>query len=353
MKIAFCKFAGLANGGTEKYLQNIAMLFRLHHQVDYYYTNAAPIANTNWIHPDNSPDRIKLLNEHHISTIPIHVDQKIEGQWHNSNFHTVFDESAYDLLVTAGDGRPEYPGISVNRIPIIHTVHGTHVHNKHNIKKSVLISKWQADNWIKNGGDTSKLEIIPPIVHIPKTFPTSFRAKFNIPSEAIVYGLHQANGVGSLTSLIAFQHSSTTNDYYVILGGSDIHRSYVASNNIRNVIFIPHTTSTDTIHEFLHGIDVYAHCRNDGEVCSASIIEAMAHGKPVITNHGDGPNQGHIEQVQGCGITTHSTDEYTKAMLLIKDHNYRFDLSQKTISKYKSHYDYELVKHKLLQLVIT
>ena len=62
MKIAFCKFAGMANGGVEKYLQTIAILYKKNgHDIDYFYTNAAPLTNTDWIHPDNDINRIKLL----------------------------------------------------------------------------------------------------------------------------------------------------------------------------------------------------------------------------------------------------------------------------------------------------
>ena len=43
IKIAFIKFGGMANGGTEKYLQTIAgHLPKDRFEVDFYYCDAAP-----------------------------------------------------------------------------------------------------------------------------------------------------------------------------------------------------------------------------------------------------------------------------------------------------------------------
>jgi len=72
-KIACIKFAGFATGGTEKALQNIAVVLAESKKycVDYYYTNAAPFLNCNFVHPDNSPEQKKWVESYNIKTIPI------------------------------------------------------------------------------------------------------------------------------------------------------------------------------------------------------------------------------------------------------------------------------------------
>ena len=47
IKIAFIKFGGMANGGTEKYLQTIAAhLPKDEFEVDFFYCDAAPVSYT-------------------------------------------------------------------------------------------------------------------------------------------------------------------------------------------------------------------------------------------------------------------------------------------------------------------
>ena len=97
-------------------------------------------------------------------------------------------------------------------------------------------------------------------------------------------------------------------------------------------------------------INVYAHCRVDGEVCSASIIEAMYHGKPVISY--PGVNMGHEEQLENCGKMTYSLEEYVEEMLKLQNKDYHSEMSEKIKNKYKSNYDYKFVEEKIKQLLI-
>lgn len=366
MKIAFCKFAGLANGGTEKYLQTVALLHRrAGHDVHFFYTNAAPTAGSSFVHADNNQDRIELLSENGVVLVPVSVGYRQDAlmtvsgngygyhsQWVNTDFPSVFKETDYGCLVTAGDGRSEYPYSDLHDIKIIHTVHGFHAYNKPNIVKSVLLCKWQADKWTANGGDVSRAEIIPPLVSVPQSWTRTFRERHSIPPDALVYGLHQGNGVGSLVSLQAFASLKNSNCYFALLGGSAVHRQYCAEHNIKNVIFLDATSSVNDIHDFLDGIDVYAHCRVDGEVASACIIEAMAHSKPLISFIGDGTNLGHVEQLNGCGRMTYSVEEYADEMTRLLDEKYRTDASARVAEKYKTVYDYRLVENKFLTLTM-
>lgn len=355
MKIAFCKYGGLAAGGTEKYLQSLALLYHsAGHDIDYYYTNSTPIEDTNWIHPDTCLIRKSLLESAGINTKFIEVEFRRSAaqgaEWVGSDFLNLFKESEYDYLVTAGDGRSEYPYHHLKQIPIIHTIHGWHAYNAPNIHKSVLLCKWQADQWTANGGDTNKLEIIPPLIPIPIFESGTFRPSLNIPSNALVFGLHQSPGVASLVSLEAFAEIVRDNVYYIILGGDNQHREYCTNRNIRNVIFLP-AADAQTVHSFLDAIDVYAHCRRDGEVCSACLIEAMAHSRPIVSHYGDGTNLGHLEQVDGIGVVTRNANEYAQEMEKYFDDPYRADLAAKTWQKYITTYEHGLVANRIIGLL--
>jgi hypothetical protein len=353
MKISFVKFAGCAAGGTEKYLQSIAILVKkAGHEVDYYYTNAAPITSTSWVHPDNDPLCIKLLEDNGINLIKVNVGFRHHNTWHNTDFFEKFDENAYDYLITAGNGGSEYPYINLNKIPIIHTIHGHHVFNKANISKSVILCNWQANKWLLNGGDSNKLVIIPPIVNIPKEFSKLIKSNYGIPDSAFIFGMHQRNDstIFSNFSLECFRKLEHENAYMFIMGGSDKHRDYVKDHNIKRVVFFDFSSNMNDIHSFLNSLDVYAHCRADGEVCSASIIEAMSHGLPVISC--PGVNNGHKEQIDGCGFFCSSIDEYTQSMkFLMNDEQAYCEYSRKTLDKYNSVYHYDIVKNKILELL--
>jgi glycosyltransferase involved in cell wall biosynthesis len=352
MKIAFCKFAGMANGGTEKYLQNLAVLYKsVGHDIDYFYTNAAPILGTSWIHPDNYPARINEMLSHEINLIPINVGCRDGYYWRDNNFFDKFDEDKYEFLITAGDGSPEYPYTNLNNIKIIHTIHGDSVFNKKNIHKSVLLCDWQANRWINNGGDVNKLSVISPIIEIPKFYKKTFRFDYNIPIDAFVYGMHQRNddSVSSTAFLEAFMLLND-NDYCVVLGGSNKHREYARTNNIKNVIFVDQTSDTDIIHNFIDSLDVYTHCRLDGEVCSACLIEAIYHGKPIVSYIGI--NMGHAEQLDGCSKILGSVSDYAKEMYkLKKDDKYRLNMSINLLERYNSRYNFDKIKLQLLGLI--
>lgn len=359
MKIAFVKYAGLASGGTEKYLQTIALLLKREgHEVYYYYTNVARLIGRDWQHPPNDINRKKILEEAGIKTVECYIDYKVCGQtpevWHGTDFFEKFDESEYDIIVSGRQGQPEYPFSEIKNTKIIDTIHGTWASGTHqsNIKKCILISQEQRQKWLSNGGNDDKCVVIPSVVSVPESYPTDFREKNNIPSDAFVYGLHQRDdpSIFSPVSLECFSRLENKNTYMVILGGSSAHRDYVKNNNIDRVVFVDHSSSLDVIHSFLDAIDVYAHSRLDGEVCSAAIIEAMYHGKPVITCPGTSEN-GHMEQIENCGSWCSTDSEYVSEMTkLCEDTDYYSEKSSLTKSKYEKKYKCSVVEQQLLQV---
>jgi glycosyltransferase involved in cell wall biosynthesis len=356
-KVACIKFAGLASGGTEKSLQNIAMILsQNNYQVDYYYTNAAPFLNHWFVHPDNDDNRKQWVESFGINTIPVYVESKEANispyVWNNTNFWDLFDESKYDVIQTARGGYPEYPFNLINRTKILDGIHSDSGEDKSNIEKAILISKWQANKWASNGGNIKKAVVIPNLVSVPNKFKSNLREKLGIPEDAFVYGFHQRNdpNIFSPISLYAYSNISNKNNHFILLGGSDRHRELSNKLNLDNIHFIDFSSDQNLIHNFLGAIDVYAHSRVDGEVCSVAMIEAMYHGKPIITHPGT-ISMGHAEQIEGCGYMAYSIEDYSDKLMEIENSKDLYlEMSSNTANKYFEKYSYDFVKKQIVDL---
>lgn len=353
MKIACLKFAGLGSGGTEKYLQTLACVLKKKHDVDYFYTNNAPMIGTSWRHPENCEKRKQLIESHGIKTIPIHLDAYDNNTktWIGSNIWDVFDHSKYDVIQTARYGFSEFPFTHIKGTKIIDSIHGDASDPISVVEKSILLCKWQADKWIFSGGDASKACIIPGLVYVPDVFPMTIRKKYGIPEDAFVYGIHQRNddGIFSPAALMAYSQIQNNNTYFLVLGGSPLYRKVAEQLNLKNVVFVEFSSDPLVIHDFLNALDVYAHARSDGEVCSASITEALHHGLPVVTHPGQ--NMGHEEQIEGCGKMAYSIEEYAREMLLLRENeSYRKEKSHLARERYKNKYCYKTVEQNILDL---
>ena len=164
-KIAFIKFARMASGGVEKYLQTIACLLpKDEFEIDFFYTNAAPFINSSFVHPDNDDRRIKLMEDSGINLIKVNVEAKIGDkepyEWINTDFWDLFDESKYCAVQTGRGGYPEYPFNLINDAKIIDSIHSFSGEDKPNIEKAILLCEWQLDKWSSSGGNKDKGVVI-------------------------------------------------------------------------------------------------------------------------------------------------------------------------------------------------
>ena len=356
MNIAVVKFAGLAAGGTEKDLQTLAsILAKNGHAVDYYFTNAAPYIRSGYVHANNSLKRKEFVESFGIETIPVQVGQRVGDafpyDWVDTNFWEIFDETKYDILQTARGGHPEYPFNHLNQIKMIDRVASVHAERKQNVIKSILFCKWQADQWIVNGGDASRMIIIPMIVDVPEKKPSTLRKELGIPEEAFVYGYHQRNedGLFSPMSMDAYKAIENDNNYFVLLGGAERHRNYAKQIGIKNIKFIEHAKDLETIHNFLAALNVYAHARSDGEVCSNCMIEALYNGKPIVSHPAE--NMGHKEMIEGCGkLVTNATDYAEELKKLETDKAYYEEKVALSLERYKERYSYSKIEKDLLDV---
>ncbi len=355
--IAIIKFAGMAPGGVEKYLQTLSFILKDEgHNIDFYYTNAARHTN-GWVHPDNSIERINLCETRGINLIPVHVDYRISewpNVWMGTNFWEKFKESDYDVIQTGRGGYPEYPFNEIRNTPIIDSIHSFVGNDQPNIKKAILLCKWQADKWASNGGNISKAVIIPSIVYVPEKRTSLLKQKLGIPEDRFIFGFHQANrsDIFSPNSLIAYSKIENDKTHFVMLGGCDQHKITANQLKIKNISFVDFATSTEEIHDFLSILNVYTHARSDGEVCSAAMIEAMYHGLPIISH--PALNMGHAEQLEGCGKLANTLDEYYNEMIMLMENkDYYKEKQYLTMEKYKSKYDYRIVEQQIKELYKT
>lgn len=351
IKVAFVKFGGMSIGGTEKVLQTIASaLPKDRFQVDYFYTNGAPYIGSNHRHLDTEPSRVEFCKNHGVNCIPVKVGFKNvtvgTHDWVDTDFWSLFDEDNYNLVVSGRSGHPEYPFHLINKIPIIDTIHlAGMAENKHNTYRTVLISKEQKQRWISAGGPQEKAVIIPNPVYIPKTWEKhSYDQKH-------IFGLHQRanDNIFSPIPLEAYSKIENEDTMFLMLGGSERYREQAQTLGIKNVEFFPSTSDVDAIHKFLGTLTVYAHGRSDGEQCSTAIIEAMAHGLPIISHVA--PSMGHAEQIGNAGAVVNDVNAYADMLnRLMNDDEFSANCARISLERYQSEYSIKSIINRYVEL---
>ena len=349
IKVAFIKFGGMANGGTEKVLQTIASeLPKDQFIVDYFYCDSAPYIGSDFVHPDTDPSRIQYVKDNGVNVIKFNVEFKDlttgTHDWVNTNFWELFDEEKYDVIQTGRSGHPEYPFTLINKTPIVDSIHLSGMaENKHNTIKTVLISKEQKERWIMSGGPADKAEIIPNPLRIPDVGDINYREEFGW-QDKFVFGLHQRrdNHIFSPIPLEAYDEIEDDNTAFLLLGGSENYQKQARDLGLKNFKHLPPVGELEPIHKFLNTLDVYAHGRSDGEQCSCAIIEAMSHGLPVISH--TAPSMGQLEQIGDAGRVTNDYQEYSEVMVdMIDDKNYYSECAQNSKKRYNEIYKLESI----------
>lgn len=351
-KIAFVKLGGLGGGGVEKYLQTLACNLDKF-EVDYYYTEGIKLIGSNWLpyHPGTDPIRKKYMEDSRVNLIKVEAEARDDRNgppypWVNTNFFEIFDESKYSVVQTAKLGYKDFPFCEMqnsNFVDSIHSLGNCDIFKSDAIKKTVLMSQYQADCWIKNGGDANKVVIIPPIVIFPKEKSKATKKDFGINDDVFVFGMHQSNRADVFSSIPLEAYKQIENDktMFMIMGGSPEYQNQARRLNIQNIKFIDFSSDMETVNNFVSVLDVFTHGRNDGEVCSAAIIEALYHGKTVISHPGH--NMGHKYQIEGCGFMVNSSQEYFETMKkLMNDKVLLEEMSLKSRQKYDEKFSFNV-----------
>ena len=355
IKVAFIKFGGMANGGTEKYLQTISSyLPKDEFEVDFYYCDSAPYIGADFVHLDTDQSRVEYTKSHGVNLIKVNVGAKDVTKpthdWVDTNFWELFDESKYDIIQTGRAGHPEYPFYLIKNTPIVDSIHlAGMVDNNSNIAKTVLISEDQKSKWIGAGGDSSRAVIIPVPVEIVGS-DESYREEFGW-EDKFVFGMHQRDdyNIFSPMPLEAYDEIESDDTAFLILGGSSNYRKQAKDLRLKNVRFLDTTSNISLIHKFLNTLDVYAHGRSDGEQCSSAIIEGLSHSLPMISH--TAPSMGQLEQIGNAGKVVNNYSEYADVMRsMIDDKKYYGECVINASKRYNEVYNVKAIIERYCEL---
>ncbi len=319
IKIAFIKFQGVTAGGTEKFLQIIAAnLPKDKFEVDYFYCDLTKTYFSDIKYPETDQNRLNYLLNNNVNLIKFKVGARdlstYSHKWLDTNFWELFKPEKYDIIQTGRSGRMEYPFNKIKNIPIVDSIHlNAGVDNQYNISRVMHICQWNADRWIKKGGDKKRVVIVSHPITMSKTN-ESFRQELGV-TKKFIYGFHQRNddNIFSPIPLNAFKKISNDTNHFILLGGGEKYKQQAKELGIINITFLTHNSDPNYIYKFLNTLDVYAHGRKDGEVNSTAMAEAMFYGLPIIS-HWSEINNGHIECIGEAGLVVKTVDEYVNEM---------------------------------------
>ena len=345
MKVAFVKFGGLSAGGTERFLQNLAVgLPKEKFKVDYYYCDSAPYIGSDYRHKDTDPYRKKFVEESNVNLIKVDVGFKNltvpTHDWVETNFWNLFDENEYDVVISGRAGHPEYPFYMMEKVPLINILTlNAGIDNQKNIYKNIHLSEWSGNLWKSQGGDPSKLEI-QGIIQKMEEVSDNFRKEYNLENK-FVYGFHQRDSehISSIIPLQSYKNIESENTAFLLLGGSQVHLDVAKDLKLKNFYHIQHSGNAKVIHKFLNTLDVFSHGRSDGETFGTVFVEAMYHKKPCLSH--TATSNGHIEIIGDCGKVVDDVNSYSKEMIKLKDDRDYYDkLSSNAYQRYNNFYSY-------------
>lgn len=349
IRIAIIKYGGLSAGGTEKFLQTVAVnLPKVKFSVTYFYCDATAHIGADFSHPTTDPHRQKYLENAGIKLVKFKVGAKDlttpTHVWRNTDFWEVFKEADFDLIQTGRGGYLEYPFTHIKKTPIVDSIHlSAGADNQYNIARVMHICNWNAEKWIKSGGDKSRVVLISHPMSIDNSRSKSLRVDYNLDSKTMIYGFHQrdADSIFSPIPLAAYKQIETPHTHFMLLGGSSLYRQQAKDLAIKNISFIDHSANPDLIYSFLMTLNVYTHGRKDGEVNSTAMAEALYFGLPIVS-HRSSVNNGHVECIDEAGVVVEDNDVPAYARELVKlrdDTDYYAKRSEAAKQRFAENYE--------------
>jgi len=247
--------------------------------------------------------------------------------WQNTDFWEIYNSIKTDIVFTWKGGREEYPFVHLNEMVVEWNVFGGY-DNSTNLVKSLAVSPLCQEIYMDNGGNEKKSEVVFLPVIETQTEET-FREELNIPSDAIVCGMHQRaeDTIFSPVSLNAIKYvQSKVEDkiYIVFLGGSRLYEKYAKEIGLEGYFLYPSgereyqnssglASDYTIISKFLNTLTIYTHARKDGETLGAAIQEAMFHGLPVVSHTSQW--NAHIDTIGPGGRVCETQEEYNNTLL--------------------------------------
>lgn len=345
IKIAFVKSGGLTSGGTEKFLQIIAVnLPKDKFEVDYYYCDPPFYKDLNRKPAITDLNRVKFMQDNNINLIKFNIEfvdlSTYTHDWINTDFWNKFEEDKYDIIQTGRAGHPEYPFYKIKKTPIVDSLHlSGMVDNQYNVSRVMHICEWNTKKWIKKGGDKKRIVLVSHPMEI-KFNGGDLREKYNL-QDKFVFGFHQRkeNDIVSDIPLKAYKQIETEKTIFLLLGGGDKYKDQAKDLKIKNIIFLEHTGDIQFIYKFLNTLDVYTHGRKDGEVNSTAMAEAMYFELPIVSHFSE-VNNGHVECIGNAGKVVSNSDEYAQELIKLQnDKEYYNYCSQEAKKRFAEKYE--------------
>jgi len=357
IRIAFVKFGGLAIGGTELYLQKIAVaLPRDRFLVDYYYCDAAPFSGSHYKHGDTDPGRLQFMREEGINLVKFHVGAKNiktpKHDWVGTDFWKVFNPHDYDLVQAGKAGDAEYPFYLMD-LPIVELVGlPSGIDRSPNIAWSIHSSPWQRARWVQLGGRADRSSVIrsPVAASVTKD---NLRRRLGIPDHHVVAGLLQRadDNIFSPIPLEAFARVQKPDRHFLMMNGSPLYRGQANSLNLKNFHFIEHSPDFKDVDCFYNTLDFFAHGRKDGESYGSVLAEAVMHGKPSLSHYSEGGNNAQPETMGPTGLFAGNMDEYVRHMEhLFSNPTLRERLASKTKAMTEEYFSFEAGMHDIARI---
>ena len=196
-RIAFVKFGGMSAGGTERWLQEMAVeLTKRGFPIDYFFCEAADYVGSDYKHATTDKRRLDYMTANNVNVIEFKVGMKDistnTNDWMNTNFWEVFEQKKYLFVQSAIAGNSEYP-FSVLEIPVIDFVAlSGNINRNSNVAWTIHLSEWQRRSWLRLGGNFYRSSVIP-IQAFPPATNRDLRSRLDIKDDTLVFGFHQRN----------------------------------------------------------------------------------------------------------------------------------------------------------------
>ena len=322
---------------TYRPLKNLALnLDKKRFNITYMWCKPGVDLYSNFKHPYPTDEDIltqtKELSGNGIKIIEFNVKARFTPDpnlpWLETDFWEKYKIIRTDIVFTWKTGRQEYPFCHLKEPIVEWNVFGGYDISG-NLVKSLAVSPFCQYEYMKNGGEAKRTEVVFLPV-LGKETEDNFRKELHIPENAIVLGMHQRaeDTIFSPVSLNAIKYvqEHTQKDVYVVfLGGSRLYDQYAKKIDIKNAfflspngkLFVNDTSSLasgyQVISKFLNTLDIYTHARKDGETLGAAIQEGMIHGLPIISHTSQW--NAHIDTIGPGGQVCETQDEYNKVLL--------------------------------------
>ena len=235
---------------------------------------------------------------------------------HSTLLNIIRDKKPF-ILHRYSAGIPEFPFVKEIKEHTKHFV-STSVFGDQDdtidISKVIYVSKHV--QWMVGQQESENHHVVRNPIEAPYST-KDLREELDIPKYAFVFGRigRDDENIYDPINIEAYAKVASGNTYFVIVNPSGSARDDIKRLNITSAKFIERTTSEVRLSQFYNTIDVLAHARKDGECNCASIWEAAAHRKPVISHYGEIFN-GHMETIQDSGFVVLPGDvnEYARIM---------------------------------------